>query len=193
MDGDGAAPAGHRPGGAVTTHDVFFTIIGFICAASALLAVTTRQLVHSALWLMVSLAAVSGCYLVLGAELVALVNLLIYVGAIVVLVLFALMLTRAPIGRSTEHDTSLTQRALALVLCAAISALLAAVLLSGLGAGRVRVSAGSTHDLAAAIFGPWVWPFEMLSLLLLAALVGALVVARMPVPRRFHDGGGDGG
>lgn len=187
MDGDGAATAGRRPGGAVTTHDVFFTIVGIICAVSALLAVTTKQLVHSALWLMVSLVALSGCYLVLGAELVALVNLLIYVGAIVVLVIFALMLTRAPIGKSTEHDTGLGQRALALVLCAATSALLAAVLLSGLGGDATRVAAGSTHHLGLQIFGTWVWPFELLSLLLLAALVGALAVARMPVPRRWRE------
>lgn len=173
----------------MTTHDVFFTLIGLICAASALLAVTTKHIVHAALWLVVALAALSGCYLVLGAELVALVNLLIYVGAIVVLVIFALMLTRAPIGRSTEHDTGLGQRAGAMVLCAATTALLAAMLLSGLGGGTVRVSAGSTHDLATQIFSSWVWPFEMLSLLLLAALVGALAMSRLPVPRRRHRAG----
>ncbi|TWP37330.1 NADH-quinone oxidoreductase subunit J family protein [Leekyejoonella antrihumi] len=164
----------------MTTHDVFFTIVGVICAASALLSVTTKHLVHAALWLMVALVALSGCYLVLGAELVALVNLLIYVGAIVVLVLFALMLTRAPIGRSHEHDTSLAQRAASMVLCAATTALLAAVLISGLGNNAVRVSAGSTHTLSVQLFGTWVWPFEMLSLLLVAALVGALAVSRLP-------------
>jgi NADH-quinone oxidoreductase subunit J len=58
----------------------------------------------------------AGCYLVLGAELVALVQLLIYVGAVVVLVLFALMLTRAPLGRSPEHTADGTQRVAAAVL-----------------------------------------------------------------------------
>ena len=175
----------------MTTHDVFFTIIGFICASSALLSVTTKQLVHAALWLMVALTALSGCYLVLGAELVALVNLLIYVGAIVVLVLFALMLTRAPIGRSHEHDTGLAQRAASMVLCAATTALLAAVLISGLGNDAVKVSAGSTHALSVQIFSSWVWPFELLSLLLVAALVGALAVSRMPTPAMRRDDGGD--
>ena len=64
---------------------------------------TTRHVVHAALWLVVCLGAVAGCYLVLGAEFVALVQLLVYVGAIVVLVLFALMLTRAP-DRAQPRD-----------------------------------------------------------------------------------------
>ena len=84
----------------MTVHDALFACLGLISAASAICAVTTRQIVHAALWLTVCLATLSGCYLVLGAELVALVQLLVYVGAVVVLVLFAVMLTRAPIGRS---------------------------------------------------------------------------------------------
>lgn len=167
----------------MTTRDVFFLIIGCICAASALLSVTTKHLVHAAWWLMVALLALTGCYLVLDAELVALVNLLIYVGAIVVLIVFALMLTRAPIGRSDEHDTSRTQRATAMVLAAATSALLAAVLITAFGAGTLPVRAGSTHGLATRLFSTWAWPFELLSVLLLAALVGALAVFRMPVSR----------
>ena len=64
---------------------------------------TTRHVVHAALWLVVALVGVAGSLLVLGAELVALVLVLVYVGAVVVLVLFALMLTRAPIGPDLEH------------------------------------------------------------------------------------------
>ena len=61
--------------------------------------VTTRQIVHAALWLVVSLGAVAGCYLVLTAEFVAWMQVLIYLGAVVVLLLFGMMLTQAPIGR----------------------------------------------------------------------------------------------
>ena len=82
----------------MTTRDIVFAAIGVIASASAILAVTTRNLVHAALWLVVCLGTLAGCYVVLGAELVALVQVLVYVGAVVVLVLFALMLTRAPIG-----------------------------------------------------------------------------------------------
>ena len=73
----------------------------------ALLAVTTRHVVHAALWLVVTPRGGRRCYLVLGAELVALVQVLVYVGAVVVLVLFALMLTRAPIGPDREHARAL--------------------------------------------------------------------------------------
>ena len=78
------------------------------------------HLLHAALWLVVALLGLAGCYLVLGAELVALVQVLVYVGAVVVLVLFAVMLTRAPIGRSGDHDAPIMTRMAALVIAAAI-------------------------------------------------------------------------
>lgn len=164
----------------MTTLDILFGAIGLITAASAVLAVTTDQLVHAALWLVVTLGSLAGCYLVLGAELVALVQLLIYVGAVVVLVLFALMLTRAPMGPSPEHSSSAVQRSAAAVLGAGTTALLAAVLLPALG-GEVRpTTAGDTGGIATQLFGVWVWPFELLSLLLLMALIAAFAVSRMP-------------
>lgn len=165
----------------MTTYDVLFTVAGAISVAAALLAVSTKHLVHAALWLIVSLAALAGCYLVLGAEFVALVQLLVYVGAVVVLVLFALMLTRAPIGRSHEHDTPLLQRAAALVVGAATAALLATVLISAFGTKPAKLNGGGTHLLATRLFGSWVWPFELLSVLLLFALVAALALARLPI------------
>ena len=160
----------------MTAFDVAFAALGVVAVAAALLAVTTRQVVHAALWLVVTLAALAGLFLVLGAEFVALVQLLVYVGAVVVLVLFALMLTRAPIGVSTELSTSRTHRALAAAVGAGTTALLLAVLLPL--ATRVERLPTSTEALAKDLFGPWVWPFELLSLLLLAALVGALAVSR---------------
>lgn len=170
----------------MTTYDVLFVLVGLITAAGAVLAVTTKHLVHAALWLVVCLGALSGCYLVLGAELVALVQLLVYVGAVIVLVLFALMLTQAPIGRSTAHDTNVTQRIAALIAGTATTALLAATLIAAFG-GEHEVKGGSTHALATQLFGTWVWPFELLSLLLLIALVSALALARLPIATRASD------
>lgn len=161
----------------MTAFDVAFAALGVVAVASGLLAVTTRQVVHAALWLVVTLASLAGLFLVLGAEFVALVQLLVYVGAVVVLVLFALMLTRAPIGISHELSTSATHRALAAVVGGATTALLLAVLLPL--ATIVERAPTSTGQLAKDLFGPWVWPFELLSLLLLAALVGALAVSRL--------------
>lgn len=161
----------------MTAFDVVFAALGVVAVAAGLLAVTTRQVVHSALWLVVTLAALAGLFLVLGAEFVALVQLLVYVGAVVVLVLFALMLTRAPIGVSRELSTSTTHRVLAAAVGGGTSVLLFAVLLPL--ATRVERTPTATGALAKDLFGPWVWPFELLSLLLLAALVGALAVSRL--------------
>ena len=164
----------------MTSLDILFGAVGLIAAASAVLAVTTQQLVHAALWLVVTLGTLAGCYLVLGAELVALVQLLVYVGAVVVLVLFALMLTRAPLGRSPEHSSGPIQRIAGALIGAGTTALLAAVLLPALGGKLLSIRAGDTKGIATQLFGSWVWPFELLSLLLLVALIAALAVSRMP-------------
>jgi NADH-quinone oxidoreductase subunit J len=131
----------------MTTLDVLFGAVGLITAASAVVAVTTQHLVHAALWLVVTLGTLAGCYLILGAELVALVQLLVYVGAVVVLVLFALMLTRAPMGRSPEHSSSAVQRAASAVIGAGTTALFASVLLPALGGDLRATRAGDTKGL----------------------------------------------
>ena len=162
----------------MTGLDIAFTAVGLMAAASGLLSVTTRHVVHAARWLVVCLGSIAGCYLVLGAEFVALVQLLVYVGAVVVLVLFALMLTRAPIGPNPEVSTGRAHRVLAALLGAGVTALLAAVLLPMAGPARNRSGTVST-TMAEQLFGTWVWPFELLSLLLLVALIAALAVSRM--------------
>ena len=166
----------------MTALDTAFAATALVAVAAGLLAVTTRQVVHAALWLVVTLGALAGCYLVLGAELVALVQLLVYVGAVVVLVLFALMLTRAPIGRGAAHSTSRAaagrrrgrRRAPPRCSAACWSPL----------AGRRCGATTRRTQVATALFGSWVWPFELLSLLLLVALVAAFAVSRMPAPAR---------
>ena len=77
-----------------TGLDIIFGLLGLVAIGSALLVVTTRQIVHAGLWLVVSLGAVAGCFLLMSAEFVAWMQVLIYVGAVVVLLLFGLMLTR---------------------------------------------------------------------------------------------------
>jgi NADH-quinone oxidoreductase subunit J len=168
----------------MTTLDILFAAVGLITAASAILAVTTQQLVHAALWLVVTLGTLAGCYLILGAELVALVQLLVYVGAVVVLVLFALMLTRAPMGPSPDQSISGVQRIAFALVGAGTSALFASVLLPALGGQLRPVKVATTAGIATQLFGAWVWPFELLSVLLLMALIAALAVSRMPSRRQ---------
>src|SRR5215475_261045 len=86
----------------MTGVEVIFTLLGAVAVGAALLVVGSHNLVHAALWLVVTLGALAGCYLLLSAEFVAWVQILIYVGAVVVLLLFGLMLTRAPVGYSSD-------------------------------------------------------------------------------------------
>src|SRR5215510_15789905 len=88
----------------VSLADVLLLALGAVAAGAGALVVTTRHVVRAGLWLVVTLGAVAGLYLVLAAELVAWVQILLYVGAVVVLLLFAVMLTRAPIGASDDLD-----------------------------------------------------------------------------------------
>src|SRR6201991_2076250 len=156
--------------------DILLTALGAVALGSAALVVTTRHLVRAGLWLVVTLGAVAGLYLVLTAELVAWVQVLIYVGAVVVLLLFAVMLTRAPIGPSDDLDRR--------GLPAALIGGGAALGLAGLFADAFRWSAvdlpdpGTAESIGTQVFRSWVLPFEVLSVLLLAALVGAIIVSR---------------
>jgi NADH-quinone oxidoreductase subunit J/NAD(P)H-quinone oxidoreductase subunit 6 len=140
------------------------------------LVVTTRHLVRAGLWLVVTLAAVAGAYLVLGAELVAWVQVLLYVGAVVVLLLFAVMLTRAPIGVSDDLDR---HRWPGVLIGGGAGLGLAALFVAAYGWTKVpRQPAGTAERLGEQIFTAWVLPFEVVGVLLLAALVGAIVVSR---------------
>ena len=96
----------HDAGVYMTTADVLLLALGAVAVGAAGAVVSTRHIVRAGLWLVVTLGAVAGLYLVLTAELVAWVQVLIYVGAVVVLLLFAVMLTRAPIGASDDLDRS---------------------------------------------------------------------------------------
>jgi NADH:ubiquinone oxidoreductase subunit 6 (subunit J) len=162
----------------VTTVDILLLALGIVAIGAALRVVTTRHLVRAGLWLVVTLGAVAGMYLVLAAELVAWVQVLIYLGAVVVLLLFATMLTRAPIGPSDELDRT---RLPGILVGSGSGIGLAALLIFGYRWTKVELFApGTAARLGTEIFSGWVLPFEVLSVLLLAALVGAIVVSRAP-------------
>lgn len=162
----------------MSSLDVLFVAVGLLTAGSGLLAVTSRQVLHAALWLVVALAGLAGCYLVLGAELVGLVQLLVYVGAVVVLILFALMLTRTG---GVPVVTGPAQRGAAALVGAGTTVLLGGALVAGSGWRSVELSGPSNTQVAQGILGTYVWPFELLSGLLLLALVAAVAIARAPV------------
>jgi NADH-quinone oxidoreductase subunit J len=169
----------------VTGVEIVFVLLAAVVLGASLLVVTTRRMVHAALWFVVAFGGLAGCFLVLTAEFVAWVQVLIYVGAVVVLLLFGIMLTRAPIAASADADSRNRPAAL-LVAAGTGSALVAVVPAAFPGAripvgGGVTVVAGSAEAVGEALFSAWVWPFEVLSVLLLAALIGAIVLTRSDV------------
>jgi NADH-quinone oxidoreductase subunit J len=165
-----------------TGQEIVFLLLGAVAVGSALLVVTTKQLVHAALWLVVCFGALAGCYLVLTAEFVAWVQVLIYVGAVVVLLLFGIMLTRAPIGRSADLDSG--NRLVSAVVALATAAILVTVVIDGFRTAYTPLTPGpgAAKELGASVFATWVLPFEALSVLLLAALIGAIVLSRTDIP-----------
>ncbi|HJR37911.1 MAG TPA: NADH-quinone oxidoreductase subunit J [Nocardioidaceae bacterium] len=160
--------------------EVIFLLLSLVAVGSALLVVTTRNMVHAALWLVVTLGSIAGCYLVLAAEFVAWVQILIYVGAVVVLLLFALMLTRAPTG--AQPDLNVGRVLPAALVALLVAGLLGTTVVAGFSGVRIDLDdavVGSAELTGATIFKQWVLPFEVLSVLLLAALVGAIVLSRL--------------
>jgi NADH-quinone oxidoreductase subunit J len=163
----------------MTGVEILFALLGAVAVAAALLVVGSPNLVHAALWLVVTLGALAGCYLLLTAEFVAWVQVLVYVGAVVVLLLFGLMLTRAPIGYSAELTSG--NRWAAAVVAGATGGTLVTVIVEAFRREYVELHggvAGASRGIGETIFRYWVLPFEILSVLLLAALVGAIVLSR---------------
>lgn len=173
----------------MTVADVLLLGLGAVAVGAGLCVVTTAHLVRAGLYLVVCLGALAGMFLVLTAELVAWVQVLIYVGAVVVLLLFAVMLTRAPIGASADLDRPAWP---GLLVGGGAGLGLAALFVDAYRWTSVELAEpGSVGVLGSEIFRSWVLPFEVLSILLLAALVGAIVVSRPDVGSRVDAGSGD--
>jgi len=165
----------------VTPQDYAMTVIGVIGAISAVAVVTARNVVHAALYLVVTLLMVGAAYLLLGAEFVGWTQILIYVGAIVILFLFGLMLTKAPIGRDTLDNQ---QRWLGALVGLGVFAGLVFLIQDAFpfDAPRVATLQTTSEAIGTSMFKDFVLPFEAVSFLLLAALIGAIVLARKDEP-----------
>lgn len=160
--------------------NVAFAVLAVFMIAAAVRVVTTKNVVHAALWLVVVLGGVGLNYLLLQAEFVAMTQFLVYLGAVVVLFLFGIMLTRARIGREVDVDNEKRWLAglVAVILFAVMSFSLVDAFedaeIDAIGAGAPQL----TGEVSDAIFKDYLIPFEAASFLLLAALIGAIVVAR---------------
>ncbi|MDH3425730.1 MAG: NADH-quinone oxidoreductase subunit J [Acidimicrobiia bacterium] len=153
-----------------------FLVFALLMVGSAIQVVTNRNVVHAVLFLVVTLIGSAALFLLLGAEFVAWTVVLISIGAVVVLFLFGIMITRAPMGRDVglDHARRWPAALIALALFTLMSASMTSLFENqALGERVVR-----TGDLGESIFERFVIPFEVVSVLLLAALIGSIVLAR---------------
>lgn len=162
---------------AAVAQNVFFYVIAAAMIFGAVRMVSNRNIVHSALYLVVVLAGAAGMYVLLAAEFIAVVQVLIYLGAIIVLLLFGIMLTRSPMERELDLDRK--QVVMGLVVAVPLLVLLGWTLWDTFDDTELEVTAVQrTAEVGDSIFGQYLIPFEAVSMLLLAALIGAVVLAR---------------
>jgi NADH-quinone oxidoreductase subunit J len=160
----------------VLLRQLTFWVFAALAGASSIVVVTTRNVVHAALALAAALVGAAGIFILFGAEFVGLAQILIYVGAVVILFLFGIMLTSQQPGRPVVDND---QRWLAALVALGIFGILAIGILAAFGGQQLRFKvAFPTRQLGTDLFTKWILPFEAVSVLLLAALVGAIVLAR---------------
>ena len=161
----------------MSAQEYAFLVVAVVGSLAAIAVVTARNVVHAALYLVVALASVGVTFLLVGAEFVGWTQILIYVGAIVILFLFGLMLTKAPIGREALDNQ---RRGVAFLVGVAILAGLVYLIQGAFDwdAARIDPLEGSVAAVGSSIFSRFVLPFEVISFLLLAALIGAIVLSR---------------
>ena len=161
----------------MVAQNVAFWILAIAMAAAAIGVVRAQNVVHAALYLVVVLAGAAAQYILLAAEFVAWVQVLIYIGAVVVLFLFGIMLTRAPMRGGSDLDNS--QRIPAVIVAVFLFGVVTALLLDAFGDDEILIDSPTrTAEIGSVLFRSYLVPFEVVSLLLLAALVGAVAIAR---------------
>ena len=164
----------------MTVATAVFYLVVVITLGSAMMVAFSRNIIYSAFSLLGTFAGVAGIYVFLGADFVAAVQLLIYVGGILVLVLFAVMLTH----RIT--DVEITNRAAGripglIVVGALVYLLVQSVRETPWAKAKEIVYASTTSKIGDLFLGSYLLPFELASLVLLAALIGAVVISRKEI------------
>ena len=156
--------------------DVLFVLLAGTMLLSALAVVTLRDIIRCGLAMMVCFASLAGIYVMAGAPLVAAAQVLVYIGAISVLVLFAIIVTQSKVAPSRlVFQTQAVPAAVAAVILAVVLTL--AVIATPWGGEGQRGNTGTT-DLAKELFANWVLPFEIVGVLLLAAVIGGVFLAK---------------
>lgn len=168
----------------ITLQQFMFGAIALVILGSAILVATLRNIFHCLLFLALSFLGVAGVYLLLSADFLAAVQVLVYIGAITVLMMFALMMTHRVM--TSELSQSLTQWWLApLPITLGIFAILFRVYVRHGGQAVVDTKAlpvPTTGIIGQALLTRYMLPFELASILLLVAMVGAIILAKEDKP-----------
>ena len=160
----------------ISWNDVLFVVLAGILLGSAVLVVTLRDIIRCGIAMVAAFGALAGIYVMLGAPLVAAAQVLVYIGAIAVLILFAVMLTQAKNAPARlVFQTQAVPAAIAAVVLAVIVAL--SVVATDWGDVGTRL-ATATDALARLLFNEYILPFEIVSVLLLAAVIGGVFLAK---------------
>ena len=154
-----------------------FAIIAGLIIAAAVAAMTLRNLVHSALAIAVAFAGLAAAYLQLDAQFVGLTQVLVYVGAVAILIVFAVLLTRG--GEAPEKSVFSKSWCLGVGIAVAVFGLLAWAITHSFASQRVLPSqpSATVEQIGKDLMIKFVLPFEVIGLLLTAALIGAVIIA----------------
>ena len=164
---------------------VLFYCLAVLILGSAIMTITRRNVVYSAVWLISALVGVAGLFLLQGAEFLAGVQIIVYIGGIMVLFLFVIMLV--PVQEESTQRRFANQKWLALACVAAVFALLAVIVVRGVSAldhpgmaeppGLGSLTENS-ESVGRVLFTEYLLPFELASVLLLVAIIGAIVMSK---------------
>ncbi len=161
---------------------VFFYTFALMTLTGAVLTITRKSAVHSAIWLIVSLLGVAGLYLLQQAEFLFAVQIVLYIGGIMVLFLFVIMLVN--LDEAAKQRQFNNQRWIALGCAVIVGAGILYVLAKGTASlslpapAAAPAAGGNTEQIAVSLFRDYLLPFEAASLLLLAAIVGSVIMAK---------------
>jgi NADH-quinone oxidoreductase subunit J len=158
---------------------ISFIILSLFAIGSAIMMLASKSPVNSILWLIVVFFAISGHYILLNAQFLAVVNIIVYAGAIMVLFLFVVMLMN--LNAETEPAKNYRQNFIAIISGGCFLLVLLAALITAEGKHKVMVgygNAGLIKTLGQVLFKDYVIPFEISSVLFLSAMVGAVIISK---------------
>ncbi|GAB3008976.1 NADH-quinone oxidoreductase subunit J [Niabella terrae] len=166
----------------MTATQILFWILTIMALFSAIMVISSKNPVHSVLWLVVTFFAISGHYILLNAQFLAIVNIIVYAGAIMVLFLFVIMLMN--LNRNSEPPKHRWLQLVGMVSGGCLLLVLVAALkkteISGNSIVTNTGDVGLIRQLGRELFTTFVVPFEISSILFLSAMVGVVVIGKAP-------------